>query len=150
MVLEFSLLHITNKILVKDLLKHVQMRTTKTIRVMEHLSCEERFESFRFLEPGEEKALGRPHCTLSIHKGAYKKDGESFLQEQDGGNDFKLKENRCRLDIRRKFFHSVGGEALEQDVQRSCGFPVIKVKLDEALSNLTEQKMSLSMAGVVG
>lgn len=41
-----------------------------------------------------------------------------FYKDRTGGNDVKLKEDRCRLDIRKNFFHSVGGEALEPDVQR--------------------------------
>ena len=45
---------------------------------------------------GEEKALGRPHCGLSVHKGTYKQEGEQlftwFGSDSTKGNGFKLRE----------------------------------------------------------
>lgn len=43
------------------------------------------------------------------------------------------------LDIRRNFFYSVSGEALEQFAQRSCGCSILeafKARLVGALGNL--------------
>ena len=53
-------------------------------------------------------------------------------------NSFKPKEERFRLDVRRKFFKSERGEALAL-LPRAVGAPtleVLKARLDGALGNL--------------
>lgn len=59
-----------------------------------------------FLQPGEEKVLGRPYCNLSIE--SYKKDGERLFTKVCGGktkgNGFILKAGRFRLETRKIFF----------------------------------------------
>ena len=51
-----------------ELLEWVQRRAAKMIRGLEHLSCERKVEGAGLFHPGEEKALGRPHCGLPVLK----------------------------------------------------------------------------------
>jgi len=93
------------------------------IRGLEYLSYKVRLRAG--VQPGEEKALGRPCCSLPVPEGTYKKTGEGLFtracSDRTRGNGFKLKEGRFTLHIRKKLFYHEGGEALPQVAQRSCG-----------------------------
>ncbi|GAB0178307.1 hypothetical protein GRJ2_000296000 [Grus japonensis] len=79
-----------------ELLERVQRRATKLIRGLEHLSCEDRLREC--VQPGEEKAPGRPYSSLPIPEGAYRKAGEGLFtracSDRTSDNGLKLKEGR--------------------------------------------------------
>jgi len=66
------------------------------------------------------------------------------------GNGFTLKEGRFRLDIRKKFFKKRvvrHWPRLPREMIDAPSLGTFKARLDGALSNLIQLKMSLLMAG---
>jgi len=74
---------------------------------MEHLSCEERLRDFGLFSLEKRGLQGDLIAAFGYLKGAYKKDRDKLFSRarcnRTRGNDFKLKEGRFRLDIRKKF-----------------------------------------------
>jgi len=90
-------------------------------------------------------------------KGAYNKDGDKLFSraccDKTRSNGFTLKEGRFRLNIRKEFFtRSVvkHWNAFTREVVDAPSLETFKARLDWALSNLIELKMSLLFEGGVG
>ena len=82
-------------------------------------------------------------AVLQYLKGAYKKEGEWLFMRVDSdrtrGNGLKLRQLRFRLDIRRKFFLSEGGNTGTGCLKEAVDAPSLeafKVRLDVALGSL--------------
>jgi len=109
------------------------------------------------VQPGEEKAPGRPCSSLPVPEGAYRKGGENLFSraccDRTRSNGFKLREGGFRLDIRQKFFTMrvvKQWNRLPREVVQAPSLEILKVRLDGALSNLIQMKMSLLTAGGLG
>jgi len=97
-------------------------------------------------QPGEEKAPGRP----PVPEGTHKKAGEGLFtkacNDRTRGNDFKLKEDRFRSDIRKKFFTLKVVKLWPRLPREAVAAPspaVSRARLDGALSTLVSCKVSL-------
>jgi len=90
------------------MLDWVQKRATKMIRKMEHLAYKERLREMGLFNLQNRRFRGEFIVVYHYLKGAYRKDGENIFSKAccDGSrsNDFKLRENRFRLDIRKTIF----------------------------------------------
>jgi len=130
---------------------------TEMIRGMEHLSCEHRLRELGLFSLEERRLWGDLIAAFQYLKGAYEKDGDRLLSRaccnRTRSNGFKLKERRFRLDRRKKFFTMRAVKhchRLPREVVDAPSLETFKVRLDGALSNLIELKMSLLTAGGLG
>ena len=87
-------------------------------------------------------------------KGACKKDRDKLFSREGShrtrGTDFKLKEGRSGLDVRKKFFTMKvvkHWHRLPREVVDVTSPETFKVRLDEALSSLILLKISLLIEG---
>ncbi|GAB0203618.1 mitochondrial enolase superfamily member 1 [Grus japonensis] len=103
-----------------ELLERVQRRATKMMRVLEHLSYEDRLRELGLFSLEKRRLWRDLIVAYQYLKGAYRKAGEGlFIREcsdRTRGNGFKLKEE--------EILYCEGGEALEQVAQRGCGSPL--------------------------
>ena len=87
------------------------------IRGLEHLSFEERLRELDLFSLEKRRLQGDFILAFHYLKGAYQQDGERLFpwvdSDRTGGDGFKLRQGKFKIDIRRKVFHSEDGDALK-------------------------------------
>ncbi|KAK4826834.1 hypothetical protein QYF61_011642 [Mycteria americana] len=127
---------------------------TEMVRGLEPLCYEERLRELGLFSLEKRRLRGDLLVAFQYLKGADKKDGDRVFSRacsnRTRGNGFKLKEGRFRLDLRKKLFTLrvvKPWPRLPREVVDATSLETFKVRLDGALSNLLELKMSLLLAG---
>jgi len=113
------------------------------IRGMEHFSYEERLRELGLFCLEKRRLQGDPIVAFQYLKEAYRKDREGLFTRmcsyRTRGNGFKLKEDRFRLEIRKKFFTMRvvrHWNRLPREAVSAPSLEAFKARLDGALSNL--------------
>ena len=113
------------------------------IRGLEHLSYEERLRELDLFPFEKRRLRGDLIVAFQYSKGAYKLEGERLFTRVDSdktrGNGFKLKQERFRLYIRRKFFTRrvmKHWRSLPREVVDAPFLEAFKARLDVALGSL--------------
>ncbi|GAB0193187.1 hypothetical protein GRJ2_001784000 [Grus japonensis] len=126
-----------------ELLERVQRRATKLIRGLEHLSCEDRLRELGLFSLEKRRLWGDLITAYQYLKGPTGKMVRDCLSGSvvtgQGGNGFKPKEGRFRLDVRKKFFTVRvvrQWHRLPREVVDAPSLEVFKARLDEALGNV--------------
>jgi len=113
------------------------------IQGLEHLCCEGRLRELGLFSLEKRRLQGDLIAAFRCLKGAYKKAGQGIFtracKDRERGNGFKLREDRFRLDVRKKFctvrvvrpWHRLPREAVS-----APSLAVFKARLDGALSSV--------------
>jgi len=112
------------------------------MRVLEPLCWEERLGELGLFSLGKRRLRGELRAVASAWRGC-ERAGEGLVTEvwsdRTRGDDFKLKEGRFRLDVRKKFFPVRVVRSWPRWPREAVAAPslaVFKARLDGVLSNL--------------
>jgi len=121
---------------------------------MQHFLYEKRLIQLGLFSLEKIRLQGDLTVVFQYLKGDYRKDGEGLFtrpcSDRTVDNGFKMKEGRIRLDVRKKFFSMRVVKHCNRLPREVVGAPSLEafgVRLDGALSNLVQWKVSLLMAG---
>jgi len=126
-----------------DLLEWVWRRATEMIRGMERLSYKDRMKELGLFSLEKQRLKGDLRASFQYLKRACRKDGDKLISRvfwhRTRGNDFKIKEGRLRLDIRKTFFTTrlvKHWHRLPREVMDTPSLETFKAKLHGGLSHL--------------
>ncbi|KAF4802726.1 hypothetical protein TURU_022824 [Turdus rufiventris] len=126
------------------------------VRRMKHLFFKGKLRQFDFFSLKKRRLWGEQIVAFQYLEGGLQGRLKGFYTRacsgRTRGNEFKLEESRSRSHIRQKFltvrlvrfWNGLPREAVD-----APSLEVFKIKLDGALNNLIQQKVSLSPAGML-
>ena len=124
------------------------------IRVLEHLSYEERLRELDLFSLEKRRLRGDLIVAFQYLKGAYKQEGKQLFTRVDSdktrGNGLKLRQGRFNLYIRKKFFSQrvvTHWNRLSKEVADAPSLEAFGARLDVALGSLVWWLATLHIAG---